>query len=234
MGSVIGRENAETLSYAVIREAPNYEIRHYEATPIIETTWGEDSRQSFYRLANYIGVFDKPMNEGAKKIPMTTPVECIVKGDGFEAMRFFPPKATAAAALPPPLSNEVQLKKTEERFVAARRFSGSVDLDKTITQPPLRQQILLLLRSLLQDGLITCSSSGSGGGGGGGRDGSNSPCSTDDDELFKQLEQGKIKDTSENKEIQVTLELYNSPFCLPIFRRNEFWVHLPRNAALNK
>ena len=41
MGAVVGRENAATLSYEIIRQTPAYEIRHYEATPVIEVNRGK-------------------------------------------------------------------------------------------------------------------------------------------------------------------------------------------------
>lgn len=38
MGSVFGRESGEILPYEVIKDAPAYEIRAYEAHPVVQVT----------------------------------------------------------------------------------------------------------------------------------------------------------------------------------------------------
>ena len=174
--------------------------------------------------------------------------------------------ARSRSSLPSPLHRDVQIKKIEERYIAAHRFSGTVDLNTNINRSIMKQQIVFILRALVRDGLITCSSSSSSsstssstsststttpitttsstsssssssstGGGGEGERGSNphdrGGCSSDDNELIRQLEEGRIKAKEENKQIELTLAVYNSPFCLPFFRRNEIWVSLPKQAV---
>lgn len=215
MASVFGREAGEIVPYEVIKDAPAYEIRAYEKHPVVQTEWQADSRSTFSILASYIGVFDDPKNQASQKIAMTAPVECLADVDHFKAMRFFPPKEhDTVESLPAALSASITVHALPRRFVAARRFSGSVDLNQPKTDPALRPHLLHLMRALLDDGLLK----------------SDEPCDTDET-VWEQMDTGRLKDAATGETTSWALAVYNPPFCLPFLRRNEIWVSLsPENA----
>lgn len=215
MASVFGRESGEVLPYQVIKDAPAYEIRAYENHPVVQTEWQGDSRSTFFTLAAYIGVFEEPKNKASQKIAMTAPVECLVDVDDFTAMRFFPPKEhETVESLPAPISPSVTMQALPRRFVAARRFSGSVDLNQPKTDPALRPHLLHLMRALLDDGLLK----------------SDELCDTDE-AVWEQLDSGHLKDAATGETTHWSLAVYNPPFCLPFLRRNEIWVSLSPESA---
>lgn len=215
MGSVIGREAGEILAYKVIKDAPAYEIRAYEAQPVVQTEWQADSRSTFFTLAGYIGVFEEPKNKASQKIAMTAPVECLADVNNFTVMRFFPPKEhPTPESLPAPVSPSITIQTVPKRFVAARRFSGSVDLNQPKTDPAVRPHLLHLMRALLDDGRLK----------------SDEPCDTDA-AIWEQLDSGHLKDAATGETARWSLAVYNPPFCLPFLRRNELWVSLSPESA---
>lgn len=212
---VFGRQAGEALSYEVIRDAPAYEIRAYDQHIVAQTDWQDDSKATFMSLAGYIGAIDEPNNKRAEKIEMTTPVECLADTEKFIRMRFFPPKDHQTVdSMPEPLSSSIAIETLPKRYVAARRFSGSVDLNRPITDPSLRPHLLHLMRALLDDGLIKA----------------DEPCNTDE-AVWQQLDAGRLKDSATGETTRWSLAVYNPPFCLPFLRRNEIWVSLSSDAA---
>lgn len=100
------------------------------------------------------------------------------------------------------------------RFVAARRFSGSVDLNQPKTDPALRPHLLHLMRALLDDGLLK----------------SDEPCDTDE-AVWEQLDSGHLRDAATGETTRWSLAVYNPPFCLAFLRRNEIWISLSPESA---
>ncbi|OEH74100.1 heme-binding-like protein At3g10130, chloroplastic [Cyclospora cayetanensis] len=215
MGSVVGRTSTEILPYEVIKDAPAYEIRLYNQHPVVQAEWQADSRSTFFTLADYIGAFDVPKNSESKKIAMTAPVECLANGDKFSFMRFFPPQEfDTAESMPAPVSSAVTVQPLPKRFVAARRFSGSVDLNNPKTDPSVRPQMLHLIRALLNDGFIK----------------SDEPCDTDE-AVWQQLDKGHLRDGATGDVMQWSLAVYDRPLSIPFFRRNEIWIWLSPDVA---
>lgn len=215
MGMFFGRHSGEVLSYEVIKDAPAYEIRAYDQHLVAQTDWQDDSKGTFMSLAGYIGAFEEPKNKSAEKVAMTTPVECLADTDRFTSMRFFPPEERQTVdSMPKPLSSSIAIETLPKRYVAARRFSGSVDLNRPRTDPSLRPHLLHLMRALLDDGLIKAEE----------------PCDTDE-AVWQQLDAGCLKDSATGEITRWSLAVYNPPFCLPFLRRNEIWVALSPGAA---
>lgn len=215
MGAVVGRQTSEILAYHVLQDLPAYEIRVYEAQPIVQTQWQQDSKSTFMTLADYIGAFDEAKNSASQKIAMTAPVECLADRENFTSMRFFPPVAHKTVdSLPAPLSTSVTLEPLPKRYVAARRFSGSVDLNQPITDPAVRPQLLHVLRALLNNNMIK----------------SDKPCDTDA-AVWEQLHTNGLKDAETGELMKWSLAVYNPPFCLPFLRRNEIWISLSAENA---
>lgn len=215
MGMVFGGHSGEILPYEVIKDAPAYEIRAYDQHLVAQTNWQNDSKATFMSLASYIGAFEEPQNKTGEKVAMTTPVECLSDTDRFTSMRFFPPKEHQTVdSMPEPLSSSIAIETLPKRYVAARRFSGSVDLNRPRTDPSLRPHLLHLMRALLDDGLIKAEE----------------PCDTDE-AVWRQLDAERLKDSATGETTRWSLAVYNPPFCLPFLRRNEIWVSLSPGAA---
>ena len=109
------------------KENFSYELRSYNKRFVIETTHeGDDTSESFWKLAKYIGVRYKPHNKGSKeissdkdsliegkgeKIPMTAPVAMAKQEDGNRTMQFvLPAKYDDINNIPVPTDGSVVVK----------------------------------------------------------------------------------------------------------------------------
>ncbi|KAL8439783.1 hypothetical protein Efla_006697 [Eimeria flavescens] len=215
VSSIFGKEGGEIVSYNVLREAAAYEIREYLPHIVIQTEWQEDSKSTFMRLAGYLGVFEEPQNKRAEKISMTTPVECLVDQNERKLMRFFPPlQYKTVESLPEPLSPAITIQQLPTRYVAVRRFSGSVDLSRPTLDYSVRPQLLHVTRAMLDQGVLK----------------TDQPCESDAD-VWKEIDAGRLRDAATGETAHWTLALYNPPFCLPFLRRNEIWISLSSENA---
>lgn len=149
MGIVFGRIGVERAAHDVVRQvSPNTQVRRYHPCVLVETPAGnggmssKESSAAFRRLAQYIGVFGTPANEGAMPIAMTAPVvsACATSGRGGRAekvamtapvvntpgtMAFvLPSKYQSVEAAPRPSDPQVTLRAGEARTCAVLTFGG--------------------------------------------------------------------------------------------------------------
>lgn len=188
-----------------------YEIRKYGTRFAAHTTYTNGTDQPFRMLAQYIGVFGTPANEGQKAISMTTPViidEASGKGkpiaiamtapvvvqpqesnkDGNTAeksMEFLlPAEYDSMDKIPRPTNPAVTIRELPPTIGAVHRYSGSMERDVAAT----------MAQSLAQ-----------------------------------QLQHDGLDVSTEYVMQQYQYWGYNPPFTLPMFRRNEVWIALDEN-----
>lgn len=106
----------ETADYKVIARDGKFEIRDYPALKVARTASG---RGDFMRLFRYIS----GGNEGERKIAMTAPV--LIRHEGEKpGMSFIMPRDVAAATVPKPSEDAVELDTFGPGRFAVARFSG--------------------------------------------------------------------------------------------------------------
>lgn len=216
MGAVVGRQTSEILGYEIVKDFPAFEVRMYDSQPVVQTEWQQNSKSTFMTLADYIGAFDEAKNSSSQKIAMTAPVECLADKENFTSMRFFPPvEHKTVDSLPAPLSPSISLQPLARRYVAARRFSGSVDLNEPTKDPAVRPQLLHVLQAMINYNLLK----------------SDKPCDTDA-AVWEQLHTNGLKDAETGDVMKWSLAVYNPPFCLPFLRRNEIWIEVSSETAM--
>lgn len=107
----------ETLSYQVIKEENNFEIRRYDPYVLMKVTG--QSNQGFGVLFDYIS----GSNSKRQKIRMTVPVLTDVESRNYIA--FTMPKAVQADA-PEPMNPDVQIVPIPAKTYLAMHFKGSI------------------------------------------------------------------------------------------------------------
>ena len=128
----------EQTAYTVLKEMGGYEIRHYAAHLVAQTTVRAPYRQAlsegFRIVAGYIfGGNEKkekismtaPVIEqksGGQSIAMTAPVTANIEGDSH-TISFGMPRSYILATLPTPTDPRVKLVEVPPRNMAAKRFS---------------------------------------------------------------------------------------------------------------
>ncbi|HEY0425418.1 MAG TPA: heme-binding protein [Rhodopila sp.] len=137
--SVFGLRFAyEQPHYAVLQDlGENVEIRRYEPSLAIEATVDGTDRdkamsEAFTLLFRYITGANRqdrkiamtaPVQTDSERIAMTTPVQTSSER-GTLRMRFFLPRAVAAAGAPAPLDPRLHLIEMPPMTIAALRYSG--------------------------------------------------------------------------------------------------------------
>lgn len=204
MGSVFGKETVAEPHFDVLLErntATTYEVRKYgerfAATCTYEANASGDSMDSPFRiLAQYIGVFGTPQNEGGQSISMTAPVatsgtlidmtapvttENTVGGQ--KVMKFMlPAEYDSLDKIPKPTNPAVTIEDIPPQTGAVHRFNGAFDDEHN------REMALKLGRQLMQDGV-------------------------------QNITEAAVLESYQSFG-------YNPPWTLPFFRRNEVWIEL--------
>lgn len=134
--------NLASPEYTVLKKKKDYEIRKYDAFPIIETTMKGDG-QAFNSLAGYL--FGK--NETKEKMEMTTPVFNDMAGG---RMQFYVDKQEGA--LPAPTDASVVTKDSPGGTYAVSTFGGLA------TEGQVKEEEQALRRALELDGISLSSS----------------------------------------------------------------------------
>lgn len=121
---VMSTKNTEEQKYSIIKMFKDFEIRFYPSATIATInssakTYRDLSGPGFRKLAGYI--FGG--NEANTKISMTSPVQMDVN-DSVSTMSFVMPSAYTKENLPKPNDPNVQIKSTENEYVAVIRFGG--------------------------------------------------------------------------------------------------------------
>ena len=114
----------EEQKYSVIRKYDDFEIRFYPSTTIASIssdakTYKDLSGPGFQKLAGYI--FGG--NEANTKISMTSPVQMEIN-DSVSTMSFVMPSSYTKENLPKPNNRDVQIKNTDDEYVAVLKFGG--------------------------------------------------------------------------------------------------------------
>ena len=236
MGMVFGRQTVAEPAYEILYKQSSallpYEIRRYGQRFAAEVSYNahkqDDSKSSssnngdgdndtntdrtpFTILANYIGVFGVPENEGQQAIDMTAPVikessssspeavkiamtapviktthttsDATTTTKGMATMAFIlPAEFDSMSKIPKPTNPDVQIKEIAPAAGAVHRYSGSQDENL---------------------------------------------CSKKVQELAEQLRLGGLEEiTNEYALKSYQWWGYNPPFTIPMFRRNEIWIEL--------
>uniref|UniRef100_A0A061R8Y8 Heme-binding-like protein chloroplastic-like n=1 Tax=Tetraselmis sp. GSL018 TaxID=582737 RepID=A0A061R8Y8_9CHLO len=157
MGQIFGKIDVEVPKHEVLPKPEGatgkYDLRKYPSQVAAETAYdtGKGDRDSFMRLAKYIGVFGKPENEqkdgeGGSKIAMTAPVvsqpvsmtspvvttetgqdTTTASGEQGKVMQFLLPSKFTMENAPEPANPLVKLREMPERVLAVHSYSGYVN-----------------------------------------------------------------------------------------------------------
>lgn len=129
----------EEIAHTVLKQDGDIEIRQYEDTVVAEVTVQATRREApgraFRALFNYIS----GENEGAREIPMTTPVSQAAEGTEIPmtapvsqrqsgenrwTIAFYMPNDMAYEETPAPENEAITVRAVPGRTMAAIRFSG--------------------------------------------------------------------------------------------------------------
>ncbi len=124
-------QGTEMQPYELIKKIDSVEIRFYPSATLVETRGGN----SFSKLFQYIS----GNNESKQKIAMTAPV---YMNESKSKMAFVMPLSVHEEGAPIPKSEQVSLRVTEPRYVAAIRYAGYTNAQKEVTH---KQKLLQTL-----------------------------------------------------------------------------------------
>lgn len=121
---IMSTNKTEEQKYSLVRKYDDFEIRFYPSATIATInsdakTYKDLSGPGFQKLAGYI--FGG--NEADTKISMTAPVQMDIN-DSVSTMSFVMPSAYTKENLPKPNDPNVQIKNTQDEYVAVIRFGG--------------------------------------------------------------------------------------------------------------
>ncbi|MGX9983260.1 SOUL family heme-binding protein [Methylobacterium fujisawaense] len=139
----------EQPAYTVVERLDRgVEIRSYAPRLAVETdSRGQGDGEAFGRLFRYITGANRggdriamtaPVETGGRRIAMTVPVE----QDGAGTMRFFLPRAVAAAGAPAPTEPGIRLVEIPAERIAALRFSGRLTPETRAAQARILADVL--------------------------------------------------------------------------------------------
>lgn len=115
-------QNTEIQPYEVIKAIDSVEIRFYPSATLVQTSGGNN----FGKLFRYIS----GSNESEEKIAMTAPV---YMNEDKSEMAFVMPLDVHQKGAPEPMGENVSLRITEPRYVAAIRYGGYTNASKEAT-----------------------------------------------------------------------------------------------------
>lgn len=115
-------QNTEIQPYEVIKAIDSVEIRFYPSATLVQTSGGNN----FGKLFRYIS----GSNESEEKIAMTAPV---YMNEDKSEMAFVMPLDVHQKGAPKPMGENVSLRITEPRYVAAIRYGGYTNASKEAT-----------------------------------------------------------------------------------------------------
>ena len=115
-------QDTEIQPYEVIKAIDSVEIRFYPSATLVQTSGGNN----FGKLFRYIS----GSNESEEKIAMTAPV---YMNEDKSEMAFVMPLDVHQKGAPEPMGENVSLRTTEPRYVAAIRYGGYTNASKEVT-----------------------------------------------------------------------------------------------------
>lgn len=115
-------QNTEIQPYEFIKAIDSVEIRFYPSATLVQTSGGNN----FGKLFRYIS----GSNESEEKIAMTAPV---YMNEDKSEMAFVMPLDVHKKGAPEPMGENVSLRITEPRYVAAIRYGGYTNTSKEAT-----------------------------------------------------------------------------------------------------
>ena len=152
----------EEPSFKLIKKNDIYEIRHYPAILVAQTTIHADfddaGNQGFKILADYIFGNNQAQTKisgttitsqkKSEKIAMTAPVNMEKTQEGF-LIEFTMPAKFSLATLPKPNDPRVIIREVSPRTVAVIRYAGSWSQEKY------QEKLHILMNALAKDGIHT-------------------------------------------------------------------------------
>ncbi|MBL19519.1 MAG: SOUL heme-binding protein [Flavobacteriaceae bacterium] len=115
-------QDTEIQAYKVIKAIDSVEIRFYPSATLVQTSGGNN----FGKLFRYIS----GSNKSDEKIAMTAPV---YMNEDKSKMAFVMPLDVHQKGAPEPIGENVSLRITEPRYVAAIRYGGYTNSNKEAT-----------------------------------------------------------------------------------------------------
>ena len=208
MGSVFGKQTVAEPHFEVLLDRTQvqtpYELRKYGerfAATCVYDGDADDTSPPFRALANYIGVFGKPQNEGRESMSMTAPV--VIEGgttkgesiamsapvvtekmeDGKRVMKFMlPAEYDELSKIPKPTNPAVKIEEIPPQVGVVHRYHGSLETEHN------KEMAIDLADQLMADGV----------------EGISEEYVLDHFQFWG----------------------YNPPMTIPYLRRNEVWVQL--------
>jgi len=119
--SIALAQNTEIQPYEVVKKIDSVEIRFYPSATLVQTSGGGN----FGKLFRYIS----GSNQAEEKIAMTAPV---YMNEDKSEMAFVMPLDVHQKGAPEPTGENVRLRITEPRYVAAIRYSGYTSASKEV------------------------------------------------------------------------------------------------------
>jgi hypothetical protein len=119
--SIALAQNTEIQPYEVVKKIDSVEIRFYPSATLVQTSGGGN----FGKLFRYIS----GSNQAEEKIAMTAPV---YMNEDKSEMAFVMPLDVHQKGAPKPTGENVRLRITEPRYVAAIRYSGYTSASKEV------------------------------------------------------------------------------------------------------
>lgn len=211
MGSIFGKQTVAEPHFEVLLDRNHvqtpYELRQYGQRFAATFAYddADDTSSPFRALANYIGVFGRPQNEGHEAISMTAPVVIesgITEGekiamtapvvtemeDGKRVMKFLlPEEYDELSKIPKPTNPGVKIEEIPPQVGVVHRYHGSLESEHN------REMAIDLADQLMADGV-----------------------------------EGISEEYALN---HFQFWGYNPPMTLPYFRRNEVWLQLTEEQA---
>jgi len=130
----------EKPNYRILNKFEDFEIRHYPSCLVAEVIVDEDfdksGNEGFRILADFIfgnnksrkeismtAPVDQKIQEASASIKMTAPVDMHRSAKGF-VVRFYMPSEYTQETLPVPVDKRILIRKSKEKILAARKYSG--------------------------------------------------------------------------------------------------------------
>lgn len=235
MGMIFGKETVAEPSYKVLMNCMKastlpYEIRQYSDRYAVQTMYpiGASTNVPFRKLAQYIGVFGTPNNNGEKTIDMTAPVAISTTSTGNDGSKTPQPVSIAMTA---PVAIKTTTERSDKQQVMTFYLPAIYNEHPDTIPQPIDPDVTILCvpgaigavhrfsGSMGDNAIVTA------------RDKAHqlrAQLVTDGIHSLHTAAAATTTTTTDDNEKDSFYEVwqYNPPFTIPAFRRNEIWVEL--------